>query len=350
MRHGLTQYYHSVCGAKHSPSRFKTFWIQCESCNSWYHVAENCIGFDDQQANCPNFVWNCAACVPDSESDEEIVPSNNNSGHTRALQLDKAKHDCSQQRNRCEDELHKQSAEREESMIFVNDTTREICPVNPSEPQPHTDLASEPTSELILPKGRSENKLATPLALEQLKSHNRDGSSYWETLKAEQLPNNPDRCLRKRKFTTNKREQHRIDGGGEKDQTLLSTKPKNKKRGVRSNKVEGKLKDTGENKRQTLSQRARSRSVRERVEPKIESDDDSSVTPTMVPNRRFEVGDLVYVEDHAWAYVNNSGGIGLIHKTYISDDGDHVYDVKYPALDRTEKRIMAEFISPYCFD
>lgn len=321
-------------------------------------MAETCIGFDDQQANRPDFEWNCAACVPDTESDEEIVVLSNNdtSGHTRILQPDNAKHDSSQQRNRCVDELHKQSAKPEESTVFANDTTRETYSVNSSEPQPHPDLASKPTSEPMLSKGRIENKPATTLALRQLKSHNRDGLSYWENLKAEQLPNNPGHCLRKREVMTNQRDQIRVDGGGGKDQTVLS---KNKKRDVRSNKVEGKLKDGEKDKRQTLSKRARSRSVKERVDPEIEGDD-PSVTSTMVsgksdgepttPTRKFEVGDLVYVESHAWSYVNNSGGIGFIQKAHIDDDGDRVYDVKYPALDRTERRIEAEFISPYCFD
>ena len=313
-------------------------------------MAEKCIGFDDRQANRPDFEWNCAACVPDTESDEEIVPSNNDSsGHTRKLQLDKAKHDSSQQRNRCEDKLHNQSAKPEESTVFAN-----MYSVNSSEPQPHLDFTSESISEPIPPKGRSENKPATPLALRQLKSHNRDGLSYWEDLKVEQLPNNPDRSLRKREVTTNQRDQIRVDGGGGKDQTVLS---KNKKRDARSNKVEGKLKYGEKDKRQALSKRARSHSVKERVDPEIEGDDDPSVMvsgksdgePT-TPTRRFEVGDLVYVESHAWSYVNNSGGIGFIQKAYIDDDGDRVYDVKYPALDRTERRIEAEFISPYCFD
>jgi hypothetical protein len=50
-----------ICGESHD-DRFKKFWLQCESCKSWYDVAQKCIGFDRNKAE--NIVWHCEACVP----------------------------------------------------------------------------------------------------------------------------------------------------------------------------------------------------------------------------------------------------------------------------------------------
>jgi hypothetical protein len=50
-----------ICGESHD-HRFKKFWLQCESCKSWYDVAQKCIGFDRDKAE--NIAWHCEACVP----------------------------------------------------------------------------------------------------------------------------------------------------------------------------------------------------------------------------------------------------------------------------------------------
>ncbi|OEU07572.1 hypothetical protein FRACYDRAFT_250994 [Fragilariopsis cylindrus CCMP1102] len=50
-----------ICGELHD-DRFKKFWLQCESCKSWYDVAQKCIGFGRNKAE--NIVWHCEACVP----------------------------------------------------------------------------------------------------------------------------------------------------------------------------------------------------------------------------------------------------------------------------------------------
>jgi hypothetical protein len=60
-----------VCGEIHSLKMcrgVKMFWIQCESCNAWYDVAEQCIGFTEKDAE--SKVWKCEACEP-YESEEE---------------------------------------------------------------------------------------------------------------------------------------------------------------------------------------------------------------------------------------------------------------------------------------
>ena len=215
------------------------------------------------------------------------------------------------------------------------------------------DGPKSPSTPPRTPKKSSEeerqnkNKSAIPLALKQLKSYNCNGLGYWENFESKRLPGNHHRCLRKRKDETNKHEQHQTDKGHG-DKTALKKKKKT------TCKTNG-----GKEKSQALSSRTRKRSTRKRVESKTERDGPSFPTmvasekadgETTIPAHFFAVADLVFVESHAWSYVNNSGGIGWIQKAYISDDGDRVYDVKYPALNRTEKMIMAEFISLYSFD
>ena len=239
----------SVCGMKHVPSLIKTFWIQCESCDSWYHVAEKCIGFGEQQANRDDFQWSCVVCAPDTDSDDEKEIVNN----------DEARKDCDQHSNPTEYEAP--SAESIETEVNNDDGG-----------------ANQLKPKTVEKETQSSKKPSTPPALRQLKSYNNDGSGngdrlgYWEDFQTMSVLGNPDRSLRKRQS---------------------------------------------------------------------QAED---------PGKTFQVGDLVFVENHAWAYVNNSGGIGFIQKTYLGTDGDRVYDVKYPALDRTEKGIMAEYISPYSFD
>lgn len=51
-----------VCGSTH-PHPIRVFWIQCESCESWYNVAEECVGFDEKKAEILD-EWFCWACKP----------------------------------------------------------------------------------------------------------------------------------------------------------------------------------------------------------------------------------------------------------------------------------------------
>jgi hypothetical protein len=51
-----------VCGKSH-PKPIKVFWIQCESCDAWYNVAEECVGFNEEAAGTIG-KWCCWACNP----------------------------------------------------------------------------------------------------------------------------------------------------------------------------------------------------------------------------------------------------------------------------------------------
>ncbi len=337
----------SVCGAKHSPSRINTFWIQCESCDSWYHAAKDCIGFNEKRANRPDFVWNCAVCTPVIENDEQVDPSDDKRDSIEIPNREKWREVCELPKNRSDNTTHSENQETHSN--HENGGNRRSLPLTenhsnlPSTPQKHSE--SETTSEPTLPARQREKRPSTPLAVRELKSYNRNGSGYWENFESRTISSDSGRCLRKRGLATNK------DEG--KDKALKPSESKNKQRDT----IRSEVVDETENLQKT-SKTARNHSVRNLVMSKSERDD-SSIASTVasgeaeveatMPIKSFEVGDLVFVESHAWAYVDNSGGIGKIQKTYLSDDGDRVYDVKYPALGRTEKRIMPEYVSPYSF-
>ena len=61
-----------VCGEIHD-NRYKKFWIQCESCDSWYDVSGKCVGFTEHEAKNLK-TWSCWACpsprVDDSQAKE----------------------------------------------------------------------------------------------------------------------------------------------------------------------------------------------------------------------------------------------------------------------------------------
>ena len=51
-----------VCGKTH-PHPIKVFWIQCEGCDAWYNVAQECVGFDANVAEKLED-WCCWTCDP----------------------------------------------------------------------------------------------------------------------------------------------------------------------------------------------------------------------------------------------------------------------------------------------
>ncbi|KAL7554506.1 hypothetical protein ACHAWF_017963 [Thalassiosira exigua] len=51
-----------VCGKTH-PHPIEVFWIQCEGCDAWYNVAQECVGFDEKAAEGLE-EWFCWACDP----------------------------------------------------------------------------------------------------------------------------------------------------------------------------------------------------------------------------------------------------------------------------------------------
>eukprot|EP00536_Pseudo-nitzschia_multiseries_P019170 jgi/Psemu1/293772/fgenesh1_pg.4029_\ len=217
-----------VCGATHRPSRKKTFWIQCEACHCWYHVAVKCIGFDERKANKDDFVWNCERTLRKRKlSENDLQRGNGNSNSNSNSRTDGVE---GSRRDRRSEKQQKKT----------------------------------PTAETL-----QDDRHAGPLKLPNMHT--------------------TSRSVQKRKTAASVPAK---EGAGNEAVTIYHNAAK---------------------------------------------------------DQTFEKGDLVIVENHAWAYVNHCGGIGNIVKAYVDEDGDRVYDVKYPALQTTEKGIMAKYIKFYSF-
>lgn len=183
-------------------------------------------------------------------------------------------------------------------------------------------------------------------ALQELGSCNREGE-YWETYSTNTIY--AGRCIRKRKVGNN--EENRNYRAGENLPAAEPTKRSKKQLQAKSSSNYGV---------QPIQKRNSSRFTRGQHRDKGSSGTTSDTSAaaslevycdatTTGDQREFKKGDMVIVENHAWAYVNNQGGIGLVMKVDFDEDGDRIYDVKYPALQTTERGILAKFIKSYSF-
>ena len=55
-----------VCEITHSHS-IEQFWLECQSCGCFWHVAKGCVGFNEERAKALDFTWTCWHCNPPVE-------------------------------------------------------------------------------------------------------------------------------------------------------------------------------------------------------------------------------------------------------------------------------------------
>jgi hypothetical protein len=65
--------------------------------------------------------------------------------------------------------------------------------------------------------------------------------------------------------------------------------------------------------------------------------------------RRFAQGDLVFVKEHSWSGVNNPEGVAKVVATYLDEDADRVYDIKY-IVGGTSKGVLNDYLSLHHFE
>ena len=63
----------------------------------------------------------------------------------------------------------------------------------------------------------------------------------------------------------------------------------------------------------------------------------------------YAVGDYVYVTEHGWAGVSNPEGVAKVLKSYIDDDGDRVYDIRYVVGRGKTKGVLSEYLHRHIF-
>jgi len=55
-----------VCEITHSRT-IEQFWLECQSCGCFWHVAKDCVGFNEERAKALDFTWTCWHCNPPVE-------------------------------------------------------------------------------------------------------------------------------------------------------------------------------------------------------------------------------------------------------------------------------------------
>ena len=55
-----------VCEITHSRT-IEQFWLECQSCGCFWHVAKACVGFNEERAKALDFTWTCWHCNPPVE-------------------------------------------------------------------------------------------------------------------------------------------------------------------------------------------------------------------------------------------------------------------------------------------
>ena len=69
-----------ACGQKHTKKQGNSsdiFWIQCDTCETWYRVAKGCVGMTYKEATELTGEWSCPTCeelsISSSDSESESL-------------------------------------------------------------------------------------------------------------------------------------------------------------------------------------------------------------------------------------------------------------------------------------
>eukprot|EP00980_Cylindrotheca_fusiformis_P006715 scaffold1398_cov116-Cylindrotheca_fusiformis.AAC.32 len=400
-----------VCGKLHTKTDGSDgiFWIQCESCQSWYDVSQNCVGFDMEQAK-QTENWTCWACPSIAASTQASLSIYGGQNHAEPPQ-------DSLNNDRCHDSMaaldppHDQepsttplsAAVMEEVKKKVHSVLRKrlrsdgtLLPR--SKPKRLEDgtfqrPAGKPPKHFIwnFESGVWEIK-GTNRGITQASPSMNSGQNHAEAPHDSQ---NNDRCHDsmavldppddqepsttppsavvmeevKKKIHSVLRKRLGSDG------TLLPrSKPNRREDGTfqrpagkppkhfKWNFESGVWVIKGSPKHVRAKQKP-SRAARKgqdwkppRTPPKVRSILPETPATDSLPSEligkatgSFETGDLVYVKPHSWPGKNCQGGIGhIVEKPYENDEGIVCHTVRY-AIGSLEKFIEAAYISPYSF-
>lgn len=368
-----------VCGKIHSKGT-RVFWIQCEDCESWHDVSEKCVGFTEKQAEKVK-KWTCWACVGSESSPSpsphprKVMPSEPNSV---ASPLD------DQQKT-----IEASHASDPETPIFKDTSPPSDCHVVALLQLSQTgfeygEVSAEAESEMqdslaVHCGDRGQLKAVSetekPLGKDTRKKIGKDARPH----RVGTLLETDDGCLiskaklKKREDGTYRRPHGPSPNGFTWDEWRGVWAPLGMKASP-TGAVVGKSGSTGQaNQRHndvdtnlnkkvgTDKKHSRPRNKTKTEPGKKHPREDVSSSEFKKPSVRterisgtgdvhlvFGKGDLVFVEHHAWPGWNIEEGIGRVNKSYVDEDGDRFYDIKY-AIGRSVKGISAEFIRSHSF-
>jgi hypothetical protein len=337
-----------VCGKIHvkKDDPDNVFWIQCESCESWYDVSKKCVGFNIEQAKATEH-WNCWAC-PSVPTTTKVSPEEYSPPSTAVAQEDsrtnRPGNECKAQKplgvveepSFGDRAITANSPAGDFSHGNSRDVDAETLPREVKERRHPTRVSNRVTSDGRLlpkskPKRREDGTFCKP------SGHQPEGLK-WDYESGMWVPRNENR-------------------GNQKRGTFA---PKN------TAKPSG-MKQHNDSKSRGTRSHLRS-NLRETPAP-------DSLPPELIGRATgaFHVRDLVYVKPHSWpgAYVdqmfcydfllrslinclaytgkNCQGGIGhIVEHSYEDEEGALCYTVRF-AIGSTEKFIEAEYISFYTF-
>jgi hypothetical protein len=342
-----------VCGIIHRKAGRSQgiFWIQCEACRSWYDVSKKCVGFDVKAAETVEN-WTCWAC-PESESLK--TPKSGKIRKSRDSPIAVAQHQKAKGRV---------SPDEEERIAHPSRESKAKIPLSAELKETSTN-----TDCVLVQTETGGNSKESPALRESSSSVSARTKNEWHAR------------------WKGKNREHLQDRRTPEGFLLPKSQPIQKDDGAFSHPCGPRpAKMTwdyhrgvwvphshcGDNK--TKQNRAASATESAAASPRIGNRDIEESNSTQMSSvhsarsRRpncsvgqgeissisqdtklvFEKGNLVYVKPHAWPGKNCTGGVGHVVETFMDEDGDRLYCVKY-VIGATERDIEAEYVSPYSF-
>lgn len=353
-----------VCGEIHKKTT-KVFWIQCDDCDSWFDVAEKCVGFTEDEAEDIGR-WICWACGSDGEESDPAAgecmtpPIGMHDAHDVLEEAAKPASSTSARKPSSKAGSVASSQGSEQNFASKKPSKAKISKSTEHGTAPGSiasagDRSTAPQKSGSLASKKSGSKKKPKVY--------KDGRPSWKdrqlmkTNEGNLLSNAQPVLLRD---GTYRKPTGRVPKGfqwdkhrglwaprrkpGTSSQAVTSDEkiPEKKNQEVHSLRIQEHVKtDNG--------RKAKSNDVAAcKPVAKKPSSSEESISGTGDVHMTFKEGDLVYVEHHAWPGWNCEGGIGRIGKSYLNDDGDRLYDIKY-VVGRSERGILAEFVYSYSF-
>jgi hypothetical protein len=283
-----------VCGVIHN-EKVTVFWIQCDTCQSWYNVSEECAGLGAKDAEQVER-WICWGC---EEHDDAAVTDDDGDDDDR----------------------------KSEDRMTTSETAKQApssgpdnCSVTNTSVQSET--ADLPTVQA--PTCDADDSSRDGIAVQRMTG---DGCMR------------PKSKPRKYENGTYAQPTGRIPIGfhWHKERGLWSPKgPKHKQSSCKLQTANRASSNEG----RSVS-RVRSTAHRDSQSEEMTEEDTQ-------PPSGLTRGDVVFIEEHGWAGVNNASGIAHILESYVDDDGDLLYDVKY-VIGSNARGVLAKYVSLHNF-